>query len=40
MNIISFTAEYDSELSYRNHFKEEQDKISVIYKRCSHQEFY
>ena len=40
MNIFSFTAEFDSEESCRNHFKSERDKIGVSCKRCSHTEHY
>lgn len=40
MNIFSFTAEFDSEESCRNHFKIERDKIGVSCKKCSHQEHY
>jgi len=34
MNIFSFTANFDSEESCRNHFKEERDKIGVVCRRC------
>ena len=40
MNIFSFTANFDSEESCRNHFKEERDKIGVICRRCSHTKHY
>ena len=40
MNIFSFTAEFDSEVSCRLHFKEERDKLGVICKRCSHTAHY
>ena len=40
MNIFSFTAEFDSEASCRNHFKEERDKIGVICKRCLYKEHF
>jgi hypothetical protein len=40
MNIFSFTAEFDSEESCRNHFKSERDKIGVSCKKCSHKEHY
>lgn len=40
MNIFSFTAEFDSEESCRNHFKSERDRIGVSCKRCSHKEHY
>ena len=40
MNIFKFTAEFDSEESCRNHFKEERDKIGVICKKCSNTTHY
>jgi len=40
MNIFSFTAEFDSEESCRNHFKAERDKIGVSCKKCYHKEHY
>ena len=40
MNIFSFTTEFDSEESCRNHFKLERYKIGVSCKRCSHIEHY
>ena len=40
MNIFSFTAEFDSEETCRNHFKSERDKIGVSCKRCSHTQHY
>ena len=40
MNIFSFTANFDSEKSCRNHFKEERDKIGVVCRRCSHTKHY
>jgi len=40
MNIFSFTANFDSEESCRNHFKEERDKIGVVCRRCSHAQHY
>jgi len=40
MNIFSFTAEFDSEESCRNHFKAERDKIGVSCKKCCHKEHY
>jgi hypothetical protein len=40
MNIFSFTAEFDSEESCRNHFKAERDKIGVSCKMCSHKEHF
>lgn len=30
MNLFSFTAHFDSKEAYRNHFKEERDKIGVV----------
>jgi hypothetical protein len=33
MNIFNFTAEFDSEESCRNHFKERRDTIGVISKK-------
>jgi len=40
MNIFRFTAEFDSEESCRNHFKEERDKIGVICRECSNTTHY
>lgn len=40
MNIFRFTAEFDSEESCRNHFKEERDKIGVICRECSNTSHY
>jgi hypothetical protein len=40
MNIFSFTAEFDSEESCRNHFKSERDKIGILCKKCGHWEHY
>ncbi len=40
MNIFRFTAEFDSEDSCRNHFKEERDKIGVICRKCSNTAHY
>ena len=39
MNIFSFTAEFDSEESCREHFKQERDKIGVVCK-CGSTEHY
>jgi len=40
MNIFSFTAEFDSEESCRNHFKQERDKIGVVCKKCQNTTHY
>ncbi len=40
MNIFSFTANFDSEESCRNHFKAERDKIGVECRRCNHTKHY
>lgn len=40
MNIFSFTAEFDSEESCRNHFKQERDKIGVVCKKCQNTSHY
>ncbi len=40
MNIFNFTANFDSEESCRNHFKEERDKVGVVCKKCGHTEHY
>jgi hypothetical protein len=40
MNIFSFTANFDSEISCRTHFKEERDKIGIVCRRCSHTKHY
>ena len=40
MNILSFTAEFDSEESCRNHFKAERDEIGVPCKKYSQKEHY
>lgn len=40
MNIFNFTAEFDSEESCRNHFKQERDKIGVVCKKCQNTSHY
>lgn len=40
MNIFSFAAHFGSEEAYRNHFKEERDKLGVICSKCAHTEHY
>jgi hypothetical protein len=40
MNIFEFTANFGSEDTCRQHFKEERDKIGVVCKRCGHTEHY
>lgn len=40
MNIFSFTSEFDSEESCRNHFKQERDKIGVVCKKCQNTTHY
>lgn len=39
INIFSFTAHFGSEEDCRNHFKEQRDKIGVVYK-CGHTEHF
>ena len=40
MNIFSFTVNFDSEASFREHFKQERDKVDVACHKCSHTEHY
>ena len=40
MNIFSFTTEFDIEEDCRTHFKEERDKLGVLYIRCTRIEHY
>ncbi len=40
MNVFSFTAQFDSEESCREHFKSEWDKLGVICSRCEHDQHY
>jgi transposase-like protein len=40
MNLFSFTANFESEESCRQHFKEERDKIGVSCMRCGHDKHY
>ena len=40
MNVFSFTAQFDSEVSCREHFKLERDKIGVNCRRCQHDQHY
>lgn len=40
MNVFSFTAHFDSEISCREHFKLERDKIGVSCRRCQHVQHY
>ena len=40
MNVFSFTAHFDSEISRREHFKLERDKIGVSCRRCQHDQHY
>lgn len=40
MNVFSFTAQFDNEVSCREHFKLERDKIGVNCRRCQHDQHY
>ena len=40
MNGFSFTAQFDTELSCREHFKFERDKIGINCRRCQHDQHY
>jgi len=40
MNVFSFTAQFDTELSCREHFKFERDKIGINCRRCQHDQHY
>jgi len=40
MNVFSFTAQFDTELSCREHFKFERDKIGIKCRRCQHDQHY
>ena len=40
MNIFSFTAHFDSEETYRLHFKSERDKIGIKCHRCGDDKHY
>ncbi|VAV84564.1 hypothetical protein MNBD_BACTEROID02-1324, partial [hydrothermal vent metagenome] len=39
-NIFIFTANFDSEESCRTHFKEERDKIGIVFRKCSYTKHY
>lgn len=40
MNVFSFTAQFDNEVSCREHFKLERDKMGVNCRRCQHDQHY
>lgn len=40
MNVFSFTAQFDSEVSCREHFKSERDKVGIICSRCDHDQHF
>lgn len=40
MNVFSFSAQFDSEVSCREHFKSERDKLGVTCHRCGHDQHY
>ena len=40
MSVFSFTAQFDTELSCREHFKFERDKIGINCRRCQHDQHY
>ena len=40
MTVFSFTAQFDNEVSCREHFKLERDKIGVNCRRCQHDQHY
>ena len=40
MNVFSFTAQFDNEVSSREHLKLERDKIGVNCRRCQHDQHY
>ncbi len=40
MNVFSFSAQFDSEVACREHFKSERDKLGVSCHRCGHDQHY